>query len=88
MIPKYLQSIFWDINLNNFNPVAYPNYTISRVLEHGDREAVAWMEQAFSGEQITAVIRTDRGLSRKSANFWALVYHVPTEEVAALRGTA
>lgn len=88
MIPQYLRPLFWDIDFNNFNPTAHPQYTISRILEHGDREAVAWMAQTFPEERVTAVIRTDRGLSRKSANFWALVYQIPTEEVAALRGAA
>jgi hypothetical protein len=39
----------------------------------------------FTEPQIVEVLRIERRLSRKSANFWALVYHIPSEEVAALR---
>ncbi|HEV8130297.1 MAG TPA: hypothetical protein VGQ81_03535 [Acidobacteriota bacterium] len=85
MIPQYLRPFFWDVNFDNFKPLSYPKYTISRILERGDRQAVAWMSQTFSEEQISEVVRTDRGLSRKSANFWALVYSIPSEEVAALQ---
>jgi hypothetical protein len=39
----------------------------------------------FSETRIVEVLRTERRLSRKSANFWALVYHLPSDEVAALK---
>jgi hypothetical protein len=49
------------------------------VLEFGDKQAVKWMKETFSEGQIPEVIRTERRLSRKSANFWALVYHIPAD---------
>jgi hypothetical protein len=84
MIPKSLQSLFWDTNLDTFTPEAYPDYTIFRVLEYGNEEAVAWMRQMFSEADIRRVLATERRLTPKSANFWALVYGVPSREVAAL----
>jgi hypothetical protein len=77
--------LFWDTNLESFNPVSYPACTIARVLEFGDDKAVAWLRDTFSETQIVEVLRTERRLTRKSANFWALIYHIPSEEVAALR---
>lgn len=88
MIPDYLHALFWDVNLDSFNPVSHPEYTIARVLELGDEEAVRWMEETFSREQIAAVLRNDRRLSRKSANFWALVYGIEHSDVAALTDEA
>ena len=85
MIPQHLHSLFWDVNLDNFNPTAYPDYTIARVLEFGDDRAVAWMKETFSEAEIMRVLRTERRLSRKSANFWALVYGIASHEVAALK---
>ena len=85
MIPQHLHSLFWDVNLDNFNPTAYPDYTIARVLELGDDRAVAWMRETFSEVDIMRVLRTERRLSRKSANFWALVYGIASHEVAALK---
>ena len=38
MIPKDLSLLFWDTNLADFDPAAYPFYTIERVLEYGDDE--------------------------------------------------
>jgi hypothetical protein len=85
MIPQHLHPLFWDVNLDNFNPAAYPDYTIARILEIGAEKAVKWMKENFSEADIKRVIATERRLSRKSANFWALVYGMAPEDVAALR---
>jgi hypothetical protein len=85
MIPKHLRLLFWDTNVETFDPKAYPVYAIERVLEYGDEEAVAWMRQTFAPNQILDVLRTDRHLTPLSANFWAFLFGVPAEEVAALR---
>jgi hypothetical protein len=83
-IPEYLQVLFWDTGAN-FDPTEYPEYTIFRILELGDQRAVAWLRATFSKQQIVNVIRGERRMSRKSANFWALVYGIAEGEVAALR---
>jgi hypothetical protein len=84
VIRDHLRFLFWDVNLDNFDPAAHPRYTIERVLEHGEEEDVAWLTRVFTKEQIQDV-RTDRRLSPRSANFWALVFNLPTREVAALQ---
>jgi len=85
MIPQHMRPLFWDVNPEDFDPVAHPRYTIERVLEHGDEADVAWLLQLFTRAQIHDVLRTDRRLSPRSANFWALVFELPAGEVAALR---
>ena len=85
MIPSNLQTIFWDTNLQTFQPEAYPDYTIFRVLEYGDEAAVTWMRQTFPESEVRRVLSTERRLSRKSANYWALVYGILPHEVAALQ---
>jgi hypothetical protein len=87
MVPSNLQTLFWDTNLDTFKPEAYPDYTIFRVLELGDETAVDWLRKTFSEAEIRRVLTTEGRLSEKSANFWALVYRVPSREVAALNGS-
>ena len=84
MIPSHLRTLFWDTNCDSFEPEAYPDYTILRVLEYGDEPAVAWLRGTFSEAEIRRVLCAEGRLSRKSANFWALFYKVPFHEVAAL----
>ena len=84
-IPKNIQHFFWDIEVETFNPLDYPEYTISRVLEFGDEEAIAWMKELFKESEIKKVIRSDKRLSPKSANYWALIFCIPLGEIAALK---
>jgi len=84
MIPKELRPFFWDANTDSFNPREYPQYTIGRILELGTEAAVTWMKTTFTEDEIKKVIREDRRLSPRSANYWALIYDIPTEEVTAL----
>ncbi len=42
------------------------------------------MKKTFTEEEIKKIIRENRGLSPKSATYWALLYDIPAEEVAAL----
>jgi hypothetical protein len=88
MIPQHLVPLFWDINANDFEPSAYPEYTIGRVLEYGDKPAIDWLTQTFPEDQIKRVIREERRLSPRSANFWSLVYGIARDQVAALQETA
>ena len=85
MIPSELITLFWDTNLETFHPAAHPDYTIFRILEVGDQEAVNWMRETFSDDEIRRVLRTERRLTRKSANFWALIYGIPAHQVRALQ---
>lgn len=85
MIPQYLHTLFWDANLDIFDPLAFPTYTIGRILELGNQDAIAWLKDTFSETQIVEVVRTERRLSRRSANFWALVYDLSPDQVAALK---
>lgn len=87
MIPQNLRSLFWDTNLDTFDPTAFPDYTIFRVLELGDEVAVHWLRNSFAESEIRRVLRSEHRLTPKSANFWALVYGIPSQEVAALNGS-
>ena len=84
-IPKQLHTLFWDIDVNTIDPIIYPEYVISRILELGNEEAVAWMKETFAEEQIKSVIGSERRLSPRSTNFWAIVYHIPLNDVVTLR---
>ncbi len=85
MIPQHLRPLFWDTNFDTFDPGAYPIYTIERVLEHGDEDDMRWLLAVFPRDQVREVLRTDRRLTARSANFWSLVFDLPAQDVAALR---
>lgn len=84
MIPKELRPFFWEVRPDSFDPREYSDYVIGRILELGTEAAVAWMKATFTAEEIRKVIREEHRLSPQSATFWALIYGIPAEEVAAL----
>ena len=43
-----------------------------RIMECGDSEAVSWMLENFSKEDMKEVLAGSRGLTKKSANYWAV----------------
>lgn len=88
VLPEPLRPFFWDVNPDTFNPLDWPEYTIFRLLEFGDDAAVAWLRDAFPAAKIIEVLRQERRLSRRSANFWALIYGVDPADVAALQPAA
>ena len=69
MIPSHLATLFWDADLENLTPEAYPDYIILRVLEYGDRDAMEWLKGIFPETEIRRVLTTEARLSRKSATF-------------------
>lgn len=84
MIPEHVRPLFWEIDADGFDPRSHPRYTIGRVLEWGDEKAYAWLKEIFSELEIKDVIRRERRLTRRTANFWSLVYGLPRGAVAAL----
>ena len=88
MIPNDLGPFFWDVNRASFGPLGHPEYVIGRVLEMGNQEAVSWMQRLFTPEEIKEVIRKDHRLTPESATFGALIYNVPTDQVAPLTNCA
>ena len=84
-MPQYLYTLFWNTNIENFDPLSFPTYTIGRILEYGNQDAIAWLKDTFSDTQIIDVVRNERRLSRRSANFWVLVYGLSPDQVAALK---
>ena len=84
MVPAHAKALFWDTNPDAFDPEDFPRYTIARVLEHGTEKDVAWLLRVFHRDAIADVLRSESRLSPRSANFWALYFDVPPNEVAAL----
>lgn len=83
-VPEPLRLLFWDLDTQHFDPRAYPRYAIERVLEFGDGQAVTWMKSLFTDSEVVEVLRASRRLSRRSANYWSLVYRVPRTNIRAL----
>lgn len=84
-LPKFLKKYFWDVDFEKLDTQEHPYYVLQRILEFGNEKAVAWMRRRFNAKQVKYVLTHLRGLSPKSANFWAIIYGIDKERVICLQ---
>ena len=84
-VPKQFRHLFWDVDITTLQLAEHSKYIIARVLEFGGEKASQWLRTQFTEKQIKEVIKSERRLSKKSATFWAQVYHIPFNKVTALK---
>jgi hypothetical protein len=85
MIPERIGKLFWDVDRNAVDLKRHRSYIIKRIMDYGNTEEVKWMLKTYSSEELIEVVKKGRGLSRKSAYFWAAYFDIPREEIACLK---
>jgi hypothetical protein len=85
LIPERTKRLFWDVDKESVDPILHRSYILKRIMDHGDVEDVRWMLLTYSPEEIVEVLRKSRGLSRKSAYFWAAYFSIQKEEIECLK---
>jgi hypothetical protein len=83
--PKFLKKYFWDIDFAKLDVEAHPHYVLGRILEYGDEQAIRWMGKRFSKAEVADILFHYRTLSPKSANFWAVIFHINRKKVLCLQ---
>jgi len=84
-LPEFLRKYFWDADFAKINPEKYPYYFIERILEYGDMAAVKWMMENFEISEIKETLLRKKGISRKSASYWALMFNIPENKILCLK---
>ncbi len=84
-IPNFLKSYFWDIQFQKLDIKKRRIFVLKRILNEGNEKAVAWMFETFDKSEMRNVLSHLRGFSKKSANYWALILGIPSEEVLCLK---
>lgn len=72
MVPMELRRFFWDVDPVALDPLLHKAYIIDRILEFGDEKAARWLFEAYTRDDIAAILESSRSLSVKSRNFWRL----------------
>ncbi len=85
LLPEFLRKYFWDADFSKIDPEKYPYYFIERILEYGDKPAVKWMMENFEISVIKETLLRKRGISGKSASFWALVFNISENKILCLK---
>lgn len=83
--PKFLKQYFWDIDFEKLDLKTHYQDILVRILEYGDEKAIDWMKRNFTKDDVANVLFHLRGVSPKSANFWALIFGINRKEVLCLQ---
>jgi Arc/MetJ-type ribon-helix-helix transcriptional regulator len=84
ILPKRLHQYFWDTDPAQIDLDKNKEYIAERVLDWGQTEDVRWLINTYGKELIKTVVKNRRGLSPKSAIFWADILGINQREVACL----
>ena len=84
-LPKFLEKYFWDAEFKNVDREIYPRDVLIRLLEYGDEKVIGWTKRNFTKHQIEDVLFHCRGVSPRSANFWALIFNIDRRKVLCLQ---
>ncbi len=85
MIPSRLHCYFWEIDPKELRPSEDADYIIKRLVDYGKTQDIVWMLDKFGKEGIKRVLKKYRGISRKSAYFWANLLELNPKEVKCLQ---
>lgn len=74
-LPKFLEPYFWDVEFKDLDFQSYPEFVTERVLEYGNKRDLKWLISNVPQNFIKETIKRSVRLSRKSANFWSLIFN-------------
>jgi len=80
-VPRFLNSLFWDARPADLSVRHHRDFILARLLESGNREAVAWVFRTYPKAQVRAFLR-DRGsevLSPRTKHFWRMLLGMAEE---------
>jgi hypothetical protein len=79
-----LRVFFWDVDINAIDLQLHKRFVIERLLQFGTANEVRWVLAHYLPADIIEVIRKSRNLDARTANFWAIHFGIPREEVRCL----
>lgn len=85
MIPKRLHRYFWEIDPRELDQAKDADYITSRLLDYGKTQDIDWLVQTIGKNKIKQVLKKYRGISRKSAWFWANLLAINPKEIQCLQ---
>lgn len=82
-IPGFLSKYFWDVDFKTLG-ANDTFFMIERILEYGDERAMKWILDNFSKMQIKQVLSKRKSFSKRSANYWSLIFGLPRNKILCL----
>ena len=82
---KLNKQLFWDIDFKKLDYKKHAQFVIGRILDFGDDHEVKWMFRYFKEKQIKKTLLERRGISHRSASYWAEILNIPKNQIQSLK---
>jgi len=81
-LPNFLKVFFWSYDFYRLDKKKDKRLIIKNILEYGNKEAVNWLRKTYSEDEIKNTIKNSvkTEWSKKSLNYWSLIYEVQAKE--------
>jgi len=83
-IPDHMAYLFWDVDINMINMDKHKKLIVERTLRLGRPESINWLLNTYKENDIIEVIKKTKNINRKTANYWAIHFGIPREEIVCL----
>ncbi len=82
-LPEELRGHFWDHDPDRLSWEEGRNTIVRRLLESGGMQAVRWLREHLSNDEIREFIvqRRGRGIGPRRLRFWSLIVGISREDV-------
>lgn len=82
-LPDELRGFFWDYDIDRLSWEDNRHTIVFRLLEKGGMQAIRWLRQHMTDEEIREFIvrRCGRGISPRRLRFWSLLVDIPRHDV-------
>lgn len=77
MRTKLRKTLFWDVDTKSLDKIKNADFIIGRVLEFGDEKDYRFLRKMYSLRKIKAAAKNVHFRTRKSANFWSIIFNIP-----------
>ena len=73
MIPIQNQGLFWDIHVEDIDPVKHKRWLIERVVQWGTLDDIRDLLKIYSIEDISPIVEFSRTIDRKTKELWRVM---------------
>jgi len=79
-LPEFLRVQFWDVDFEKMDTRKDRDLIVARVTEYGTDDAVRWLRETYSNEEIAGALEASLHLvSRRTIGLWKLWLNQPEE---------
>ncbi len=81
-LPSFLRPLFWDCDPEGVDITKDAWLIMARTMERGTWEAMTWLRETYSREQLAAFLRArgSRVLPARDLSYWALICGIAEPE--------